>query len=139
VYDYGHGASPLYIPARIGEVNDGATPFNAVFTGQLNCFEQHQKALRLTADASGSATFEGPIRIAAGYGFDKIGAGTVSTNNRVSQDGGTAKIGAVEVQQGTLLVNSPAANGNAFYTTGILVKEGATLGGSGTIVGDVSL
>jgi hypothetical protein len=139
VYEYGHGTSPLYIPARIGEVNDGATPFDAVFTGQLTCLEQHQKALRLTADAGGSATFEGPIRIAAGYGFDKIGAGTVSINNRVSQDSGTAKIGAVEVQQGTLLVNSPAANGNSFYTTGILVKDGATLGGAGAIVGDVTL
>ncbi len=129
------------VPVRIGQLNDGATAFDATFGGGIKVTEPDFQVLRLTADAGGSATFSGQISVAGGtYGFDKVGAGTVAVNNRASQAfTNTLPIGSVNVEQGTLLVNSPAANGNAFHTTGIVVKEGATLGGTGQIVGDVTL
>lgn len=128
----------LVTRVKIGEVN-GAQAYNARFTGQIDVLEPDYQALMLTADAGGSAIFDGPIRIVGGtYGFDKIGAGTVAVNNRVSQSvTDTNPIGTVNVQEGTLLVNSPLAD--AFYTTGIVVDDGAALGGVGNIVGDVTL
>ncbi len=128
----------LVTRVKIGEVN-GAQAYNARFTGQIDVLEPDYQVLMLTADAGGSATFDGPIRIVGGmYGFDKIGAGTVVVNSRVSQGfTDTNSIGTVNVQQGTLLVNSPLAD--AFHTTGIIVDDGATLGGVGNIVGNVTL
>ncbi len=130
----------FFPPVRIGQINDGTTPFDAVFGDTIRVLEDSFQVLRLTADAGGSATFNEKISVAGGvYGFDKVGAGTVAVNHRVSQGfTNTLPIGTVNVEQGTLLVNSPAGN-DSFYTTGIVVKEGATLGGTGQIVGNVTL
>jgi len=123
------------VPVEIGQVNDGANAFDAVFNGRIDTQEPDFQVLRLTADAGGSATFNGEINVnGGGYGFDKIGAGTVVLGGRVSEDlGNTTPINTVNVQEGTLLVN------NSFYTTGIVVDDGATLGGSGNIFGNVTL
>jgi hypothetical protein len=128
--------------ANIGQTNDGTTPSHATFNGRIDVKETDALVLKLTADAGGSATFNGEINVKDGihdHGFDKIGAGTVVLNGRVSEGlGDTDPIGKVNVQAGTLLINSPAAP-NSFYTTGIVVANGATLGGSGNIVGNVTL
>ncbi len=123
------------VPVEIGQTNDGSTAFDAIFNGRIDVQEPDFQVLRLTADAGGSATFNGEINVnGGGYGFDKIGAGTVVLNGRVSEDlGNTTPIGTVNVDEGTLLVN------NSFYTTGIVVNEGAALGGSGDIFGNVTL
>lgn len=120
---------------HLGQVNDGATPFDARFNGRINVLEPDVETLHLRADAGGSATFTGEINVAAGFGFDKIGQGTVAVDGRVSQGQGTATpIGMVTVEQGSLLVNSPGG-ANSFFTTGIEVLGGAALGGTGTIAG----
>lgn len=128
------------IPVRIGQLNEGATPFDAVFAGRVNCLEDDFQVLHLTADAGGSATFAEQIRVKGGtYGFNKVGAGTVSLQHRVSEDfTNTNPIGPVNVQQGTLLVNSPGGN-DSLVATAVNVANDATLGGSGRIVGNVNL
>jgi hypothetical protein len=127
-------------PVRIGQINDGATAFDAVFNGPVTVEEDDYEVLQLTADAGGSATFNGEINILGGvYGFDKVGAGTVSVNGRVSQaSGNTSPIGPVDLKEGWLLINSPGGT-DSFYTSAIHVAAGTTLGGSGSIVGDVVL
>jgi hypothetical protein len=123
----------------LGEVNDGTNAFAALFEGNIDCQEPDFAALQLTADAGGRATFNGKISIAGGtFGFEKLGAGTVVVNSRLSQAvANTLPVGQVRVTQGTLLVNSPASD--PFATTGILVSEGASLGGTGKILGNVTL
>ncbi len=119
----------------IGQVNDGTTAFDATFNGRINVLEPDVEVLHLTADAEGRATFTGEINVAGTFGLRKIGQGTVAVAGRVSQgQGNTTPIGTVNVQEGTLLVNSPGGN-DSFFTTGIDVHDGATLGGTGTIVG----
>ena len=129
------------VPVYVGQSNDGTTPFDATFSGAIQVTESDFQVLRLTADAGGSVAFDGRISVTGGaYGFDKVGAGTVVINQRVSQaSAGTLPIGTVYVQEGTLLVNSQAVDNDAFHVSEIIVKEGATLGGTGQIVGDVSL
>ncbi|MDZ7617407.1 MAG: PEP-CTERM sorting domain-containing protein, partial [Patescibacteria group bacterium] len=119
----------------IGQVNDGTTPFDARFNGRINVLETDVETLHLTADVGGSATFTGEINVAGTFGLRKIGQGTVAVAGRVSQgQGTTTPIGTVTVEQGSLLVNSPGGN-DSFFTTGIDVLSGATLGGTGTIAG----
>lgn len=127
-------------PIQIGQVNSGQTAFDAVFNGKLTVLEDDYQALQLTADAGGSATFNGEINVAGGnYGLDKIGAGTVAVNGHVSQaTGNTLPIGSVRVQQGTLQVNNRGGS-ESFHTSEIRVADGAVLGGSGTVTGDVLL
>ncbi len=127
-------------PVQIGQVNDGATASNAVFNGRITVSEDDYQALQLTADAGGSAAFNGEIHVAGGvYGFDKIGAGTVAVNGRVSQaSANSLPIGDVRVQEGTLLVNNPGGT-DSFHASQIRVADGAVLGGSGTVTSDVVL
>ncbi len=132
-------SSKPHVPVHIGELNHESNVYHAIFNGRIDVQENDAQVLKLTADADSSATFNGEIAVmGGGFGFDKIGLGTVAINNRVSQGfTNTNPIGTVNVQEGTLLVNSPLAD--AFYTTGIVVNDEATLGGSGHIVGDVTL
>ncbi len=126
-------------PVHLGQVNDGATSFDAVFTGRIDVQEPDIGVLRLTAGIGGSATFTGEINVPGALGFRKIGQGTVDIAGRVSNgSGATTPIGTVTVEQGALLVNSPGGN-NSFFTAGIDVLPDATLGGSGHIVGGVTL
>lgn len=127
-------------PVLVGQVNDGLTAYEAAFNRKIKVLEDDYQVLQLTADADGKATFNGEINVVGGnYGFDKVGAGTVVVNGRVSQStGDTLPIGDVNVQQGTLLVNSPGGT-DAFHASRIQVADGAELGGSGVVTGDVVL
>ena len=126
--------------ARLGQVNDGATSFDALFNGRINVLETDVEALLLTADAGGSATFTGEINVAGTHGLRKLGQGTVTVAGRVAQgQGGTTPVGTVTVEEGILLVNSPGGT-DAFFATGIDVLNGAVLGGSGAVSGgDVTI
>ncbi|MDY0164933.1 MAG: PEP-CTERM sorting domain-containing protein [Thermoguttaceae bacterium] len=123
----------------LGQVNHGTTPFDAIFTGHINVLKSTAGVLNLMAGDGGSATFTGEINVANGFGFRKIGQGTVAVGGRVSQgQGTTTPIGTVTVEQGTLKIDSLGGT-DAFFTTGIDVLSGATLGGSGSIIGGVTL
>ena len=125
-------------PSQIGQANDGVTPFDAIFNGNISVTEDDFQDLQLTADADGSATFNGTISIAGGiYGFDKVGDGTAIVTNKVSQStGDVLPVGPVSVQAGTLLINSPSASGG-FNASMITVDAGAILGGTGQVNADV--
>ncbi|NLX96029.1 MAG: PEP-CTERM sorting domain-containing protein [Rhodopirellula sp.] len=127
-------------PVLVGQVNDGLTAYEAAFNRKIKVLEDDYQILQLTADADGKATFNGEINVVGGnYGFDKVGAGTVVVNGRVSQStGDTLPIGDVNVQQGTLLVNNPGGT-DAFHASRIQVANGAELGGSGVVTGNVVL
>jgi autotransporter-associated beta strand protein len=71
-----------------------------------------------------NGTIAGPI---SGLGMNKLGAGTLSLNGPGSLTGGTT------VSAGTLLIN------NSWSGTAVSVASGATLGGTGTSLGYVSV
>lgn len=140
--------------ATIGQMNNGATAYDATFTGKIDVREQDYQALNLYAEAGGSARFTGNIfnNVANGQGFsvnrsfDEIeGAprrygsptGTVilDTSSRVAlTDGGTGPIGPVNVARGTLQVDT-----DHFYASTVSIAPEATLAGTGRVSAAVTL
>jgi fibronectin-binding autotransporter adhesin len=98
--------------------------------------------LVLTAAANGRATFNGNINNHSPNGLFKTGAGTdvlneaggnsYGLNNDFSSSPGTV---LMDVQQGTLLINNTSGSAFGGFGGTVKVEAGATLGGSGHVIG----
>ena len=152
------GESTAATPARdiisIGQINHLGTSFDATLTGNINAAENDYRALSLVSEAGGSARFTGNVLVAGQQGwfvnrvvnaatsggalnfYEATPTGTVivDAEGRVGQAAtGTASAGIAEVQRGTLLVNTVE------FFSGAEVQNGARLGGTGLITGQVSV
>lgn len=136
----------------VGQINHEGTAYQAVFNGAVNVLESDYRSLNLISEGGGSATFNGAVTVAGGQGllvndivntstsggtlkyYEAAPLGTVifSSTARVgAATTGTGTAGIAEVTRGTLLVNT------ASFYAGVNVLNGARLGGSGNITGNV--
>ena len=88
-------------------------------------------ALTAASRLGGSGRLDVAAPITGDYGITKIGAGAVNLTGASTYTGGTT------VEAGTLFVNN--ATGSATGTGTVTVQTGGTLGGAGTVGGDVVL
>ena len=106
----------------------GSTADVSSFTGTVTL----NKNVSLTAASGGRVNFTNTIDDGAGsFALNKIGAGIVSLTGANTYDGGTT------VSAGTLLANN--ASGSATGSGLVSVAEPGILGGTGSILGNVSL
>lgn len=115
----------------------GNSAHNSEFTGAVT-FANGSATVQLTAASGGRVDFSGLISDPGGsnttvYGsVEKIGAGVV----RLTRAAGNTYRGGTTVSAGTLLLMN--TSGSATGTTGVTVKAGATLGGTGFASGLVT-
>ena len=141
--------------ATIGQMNDGTTGYNAVFTGDIRVQEDDYQALNLYAEEGGSARFSGNVYGTAGLGFtvnrsfdeiEEVSAGTRRYGNSTGAvifdaascvaltDVGTDSIGPVSAERGTLQIDT-----DHFYASTLTIASEAILSGSGRVSAHVAL
>ncbi|TLD72459.1 hypothetical protein FEM03_03650 [Phragmitibacter flavus] len=131
----------------IGQINHEGTSHDATFNGNINILEDDYAVLNLVSESDGSATFNGSVSVTGTRGmtvnelinsassfYETAPSGTVifsATSRLASTAAGTDSIGLSVIRNGTLIVDTPH-----FYSD-VEIDPGATLGGKGTITGNV--
>jgi len=132
-----------YGPALIGQWTMAQTTADAsVWSGYIN---QNSTSLIASAVAGGRLTFTNDIGGAAPAGVIKTGAGVVVfadpngndfgiyNGDSTTPSYGTTAPFAVDIQQGTLLINNQQGYGLGNNNGSVNIEKGATFGGSGSI------